>query len=85
MTAEHHRWHNPQLAKGILRHIPTQALTKFSDGVLQNFHNERQMNTHMVAETSQTSKREEDSRVHLMGLDDHLGITEDGLHSIEIL
>lgn len=85
MTAGYSRWHNPQLVEGILRHIPTQALTKFSDGALQQLHNGRQMNNHLVADTSHTSRRQGDSRAHLIGLDDHLGVNEDGLHSIEIL
>lgn len=85
MTANYTSWHNPQLTKDILRHIPMQALTKFSDGALQQFHNGRQMNTHLVADTSQTSRRQGDSRGHLMGVDDYLGVNEDGLHSIEIL
>lgn len=85
MTAGYTYWHNPQLSKGILHHIPTQALTKFSDGALQQFYNGRQMNTHRVVHTSQTSRRQGDSRGHLMGLDDYLGVNEDGLHLIEIL
>lgn len=85
MTAGYNGWHNPQLAEGILRHIPTEALTQLSAGALRQFHNGRQMNTHRVADTSQTSRRHGESRGHLMGLDDHLGINEDGLHWIEIL
>lgn len=85
MTAEYNRWHNPQLVKDILRHIPTQALTKFSDGALQEFHDGRQMRTQLAADTSHTSRRQGDARDHLIGLDSHLGINEDGLHSIEIL
>lgn len=85
MTAEYDSWHNPQLAEGILRHIPKEALTKFSDGALQRLHNGRQMNTHRVADTSQTSRRQGNSRGHLIGLDDYLAVNEDGLHSIEVL
>lgn len=78
-------WRNPQLAMSILRHIPTEALAKFSDAALQQVHGGRQMDTHRVADTSQTSRRRGDSNGYLMGLDDHLGVNEDGLHSIEIL
>lgn len=85
MTAGYHCWHNPQLAKGILRHIPTEALTKFSDGALQRFGNGRQKNTHLVTDNFQASRQQGDSRGHLLGLDDYLGLNEDGLHSIEIL
>lgn len=85
MTADYDRWHNPQLAKGILRHIPTQALANFSDGAPQQFHNGQKVKTDLVADTSQTSKRQGDSRGHLMGMDDYLEVNEDGLPSIEIL
>lgn len=85
MTAEYYRWHNPQLAKSILRHIPTEALTKFSDGAVQRFGDGRQMSTHVFADTSETSRQQGDPRGHLLGLDDYLGVNEDGLHSIEIL
>lgn len=85
MTADYNLWQNPQLAKDILRHIPTRALTKFSDVALQQSQDGRQMNTHMAADAFETSRREEDSLGHLMGLDDHLGVHEDGLHLIEIL
>lgn len=85
MTAAYDRWHNPQLVKDILRYIPTQAFTKFSDGALQKFPNGRQMNTHLAADTSQTNRGQGDSWGHLLGLDDYLGVNEDGLYSIEIL
>lgn len=84
MTAVYNRWHNPQLARVILRHIPTQALAKFSDGTLEQIHEGRQINDHLPADTSSTSRWQENSSGHLLGADDYLGVNEDGLHSIEI-
>lgn len=85
MTADYDSCHNRQLPKGILSRISTDALAKFSDGALLKFHNARQTNTRRVAETFQTSRRQGDLSGQLLGLDDYLGVNEDGLHSIEIL
>ncbi|WYZ37210.1 hypothetical protein EsH8_II_000716 [Colletotrichum jinshuiense] len=88
MTASYDYQQNPELAKGILRRIPMQALVKFSDGAIsKQSRNGRRLKPHLVADVSQPSTREEGSRMaaNLIGPEDHLGINDDGLSSIEIL